>query len=145
MCVFVASEQVQYKTCGLQPCSFSFYTLLMGWMCLQRNLFSALGPHTEETAYWYLFNVVSKPLWPLWLCPKGTFLPKEWKIRFVLSVEKNSQLQTYFRLLPSPRNENSIIPTHEKRRKGMQGFSCKQLPSLPKMKYYHSCSLVYLQ
>lgn len=75
-------------------------------------------------------------LWYQSLCglygfgPRATFLPKESKIGFSFSVHKKSQLQTYFRLLPSPRDENSIIPTHEKRRKGMQSFSCKQLPSL---------------
>lgn len=112
--------------------------------------------HRETCSLHWVHTLKKQPadiyrMWDQSICglcgfgPKATFLPKESKIIVLLSVDKNSQLQTYFRLLPSPRNENSIIPIHEKRRKGMQGVSCKQLPSLAKTKYYHSCPLVYLQ
>lgn len=68
-------------SCGPQQCSFRFYGLLVGWMCPQRDLFSAQDPHAEETAHWYLLNCRIKAFVAFMaVVPKKHFCPKKGKL-----------------------------------------------------------------
>jgi len=107
MCTSVLwhSEQIQNEILAADHGGAALASTVFWWDgCAHRGTCSLRWVHTLKKQPTDIYSVWYQSLWGLHgFGPKATFLPKESTIRFSLSVHKNGQLPTSFRLLPSPR------------------------------------------